>query len=351
MVVEPIARLSLEGGYDSNPLYDGGPSERSARLSPDVGLRLHSPLWDVRGTYGGEMLYFQHTAPDGVWNQRGSLAIDARPTRRTTLSAAADLAETFDPAGLAKVGVFRTGAQHALIIAGRGRFDWRAERRIDAGLTMIERTVLFEDQTGGAMHAPGVEALWRFGRRLSLGGAYAFGVFQSFWPSPLQDQTAISHGLRARVRWQATRHLSVNASAGPALWQPDTGKDSVVPEAFVETYYATRDLAFRGSLGHGLGLGATALPGLVDSAEFGVEKRIGREWFARGDGGMWRSGTVPSGSDSVTGWLVGGEAGRRFDNDVRVSLTAAHYGRLDAPVGDFNRTMMGVKVGWELRPR
>jgi hypothetical protein len=350
MVVEPIARLSLESGYDSNPLYDGGPSDRSARVSPDLGLRLRAPLWDLRGTYGGEMVYLQRAAPEGMWNHRARLALDARPTRRTTLTSAAELSQAFDPAGLARVGVFRTGRQQALLLAGRGRLDWRYDRRVDTAVTMLERTVLFDDGSGGAMHAPGVEALWRSGRRLLLGAAYGLGVFQSFEPAPREDETALSHALRARARWQATRHLSVNASAGPALWLP-AGGGSVVPEASVETVYATRGISARASVGHGLGIGATARPGLVDFAEFGAERRFGRRWFARSEGGMWRSGTAPSGGDSVTGYAVGGEAGLRFENDVRLSLTAAQYGRFDDPSGEFNRTTMGVRVGWELRPR
>jgi hypothetical protein len=83
MVVEPIARLYLEGGYDSNPLYDGGPSSRSARLSPDLGLALRAPLWDLRGTYGGEFVYVDSATTHRLWNHRAVLALDARPTRRT----------------------------------------------------------------------------------------------------------------------------------------------------------------------------------------------------------------------------------------------------------------------------
>ena len=349
-VVEPIARLSLEGGYDSNPLYDGGASSRSARISPDVGLRLHAPLWDLRGTYGGELVYLDPAAPGGIWNQRGALSLAARFTRRTTFSGAAQLSQAFDPAGLARVGVFRTGRQKALVIAGAGRLDWRADRRVDTGITYVERTVLFDDGSGGAMHAPTAEALWRFGRRLLLGGAYGFGVFQSFEPAPRRDDTALSHAVRARIRWQATRHVSLNAWGGPALWLPAEGS-SIVPEAFAEALLATRGLDVRVTVGHGLGIGATARPGLVDSLEFGAERRYGRRWFVRGDGGMWRSGTVPSGSDAVVGYAVGGEGGMRFENGVRLSLAGARYGRTDDSSGEFDRTTVGVRLGWELRLR
>ena len=349
-VVEPIARLFLEGGYDSNPLYDGGSGEGTARLSPDVGLRLHAPLWDLRGTYGGELVYLERTASGGIWNQRGALSLDARPTRRSSLSGNVQLAQAFDPAGLARVGVFRVGRQRALVVAGRARLEWRADRMMYVGGTMLERTVVFEDGSGGAMHAPGVEALWRFEHRVDFGAAYGLGVFQSFSPAQASE-TALSHAVRARARWRATRHASVNAWAGPALWLPQGASSAVVPEAFVELLLATRGLDLRMNVGHGLGIGATAHPGLVDAWEVGAERRFGRSYFARGEGGFWRSGTVPRGADAVVGYAAGSEAGIRFQDGLRLSLAAANYGRLDGAGGQFRRTTVGLRLGWELPVR
>jgi hypothetical protein len=349
VVVEPIARLSLEGGYDSNPLFDGRTAAaQSARVMPDVGLRLRSPLWDVRGTYGGELVYFTGGLSDQLWNHRASFAVDARPTRRTTLAGTLHVIQAIDPAGLARVGVFRAGGDRAFVIGGRARLEWRAGRRLDAAATFFEQTVLFEDGTGGSLHAPGAELLWRYDRRLALGAAYAAGVFRSFAPSPRADDTALSYGLRARARWQATRHLWVNGWAGPALWDPGRGGSSVVPEALVELLVATRGLDLRVTASHALGIGATAFPGLVDAFELGGERRFGRRWFARGDAGMWRSGAVPDQEGAVTGYAIGGEAGVRFENDLRLSVTAARYGRVDEPAAAFDRTTAGVRLGWEL---
>jgi hypothetical protein len=350
-VVEPIARLSLEGGYDSNPLYDDSGAARSARLSPDVGLRLRNPLLDLAATYGGELLYFSRdTASESTWNHRAAISIAARPTRRTAASGTLGFSEAVDPAALARFGVFRVGPQRAVVLAGRGRLDWRADRRIDGALTFTEQTVAFDDGTGGGMHAPGVEALWRYGRRLQLGAAYGFGVFQSFQPAPRENETALSHAIRGRLRWRATRHVSVNAYAGPALWLPK-GDSAFVPEALVEVLVATRGLDLRVSASHGLGIGASADPGLVDALEFGGERRFGRSWFVRGAGGFWRSGAAPTGADAVTGYVAGGEAGIRLENDLRLSLTAARYGRVDTTVTEFDRTTVGLRVGWELPVR
>jgi len=348
--VEPIARLSLEGGWDSNAMYDGRSADTTGRISPEAGLRLHAPLWDLKATYGGELVYFERLAPGGIWNHRGGLSLDAHPTRLTLFTGNLRLSQAFDPAGLAQAGVFRTGRQRALVVSGRARLDFLADRLVDTAATMTERSVLFQDGTGGAMHAPGVEALWRFGRRLSLGGAYAFGLFQSFERAPAPDAVATSHGIRMRARWRAERHVTVDASAGPALWLPD-GSRSIVPEALVEVLIATRGLDVRFDAGHGLGIGATARPGLVDYAEIGGERRWARRWFARGDSGLWRSGTVPSGRDAVTGYMLAGEAGAILGGNLRLSITGAHYGRTDLAAPEFRRTTVGLRLGWELPGR
>jgi hypothetical protein len=175
-------------------------------------------------------------------------------------------------------------------------------------------------------------------------------VFKSFEPAPAPDLTAYSHAVRARLRFQATRHVRVTAWAGPALWVPGGGS-SVVPEAFAELLLATRGLDLRINVEHALGIGATARPGIVDALELAAERRMGRLWFTRGSGGMWRSSTVPSGRDGVTGYAIGGEAGIRLENDFRLSLTAAQYARVDDSSRAFARTTVGIRLGWEMPSR
>lgn len=348
-VTEPIARLSLEGGYDSNALYDGRSADTVGRISPDVGLRLRAPLWDLRGTYGGEFVSYRRLGP-GTWNQRAALALDATPTARTTFAGTLRLAEAYDPASLAQAGVFRTGRQRAFVAGGRARLSWRATEVVDAGATFAEQTVVFQDGSGGAVHAPGVEVLGRVDRRLSLGASYGFGAYQSFGAGAARDELALAHALRLRARWRVERHVSVDAWAGPALWLP-AGSAAIVPEVRLEALVATRGLDLRASAGHALGLGATAQPGLVDSLELGAERRFGRSWFLRGDGGVWRSGAAPSGSDAVTGYAAAGEVGMILAGGLRLSGTAAHFARADSAADAYRRTLVGLRLGWELRPR
>lgn len=347
-VWEPIARLSLEGGYDSNVRYDGESSDRMTRVSPDAGVRLRDHLWDARLVYGADWITYERLAPDGIWNHRGRFELEATPTRRLELQASLRGAWAFDPIGLAQVGVFRAGRDSALLINGRARAEYRASRRVDVAATFRERTVLFEDETGGAMHAPGAEALWRASRRLSVGAAYGLGLFQDFAPDG--NELAFSHAARARARWRASRRLAVEAYAGPALWIATDGDMAIVPEVAVEVLGSSRAWDLRTELSHGLGIGATAQPGLVDSVELGVVRRIGHRFVLRGDGGLWRSGTIPSGGGAVTGYAVGGEAGVLVGMNLRLAAGARHLARLDDDP-ELRRTTMGLTLAWELSAR
>lgn len=353
-VMEPIARLSLEGGYDSNAFYNGSGGDRMGRISPDVGLRLRAPLWDLRAAVGGDWVYYEEFAPRGIWNQRGTLMLRARPNRRTIVDGSLRASWAYDPVGLAQAGVFRPGKQSAFLLGARARGEWKATRRLDVAATLTERAVVFEDRTGGAMHQPGIEALWAETERLSLGGSYTFGVFQDFDVG--HAGTATSHGVRARARYRLSRHLSLEAGAGPALY---VGRSTaVVPEARVELLAVSRGWDLRLTAEHGLGLGMTALPGLVSSFEFGADRTFRRRWYAHADGGVWRSGEAPSGAYSVTGYAVAGEAGALLREDLRLGLGLAHLARATAPFpGDplpasaYRRTVVGMRLTWEKRTR
>ena len=347
-VVEPIARLSLEGGYDSNVLHDGASPDRTGRISPEAGLRLRDHLWATSLEWRGDWIAYERLAPQGTWNHRGAFVLDARPTRRLQLDAVLRGAWARDEVGLAQAGVFRPGRQAALLLGGTARAEYRGSRRTDVALALTERTVRFEDLTGGAMHAARAEALWRTTHLLSLGGAYGFSVFQGF--DPVGNDLAFAHALRARSRWRPTRRLALEASAGPALW---VGRDrpALVPEAQVELQAASRAWALRATVFHGLGIGSTARPGLVDSFEFGAERRLGRRWRLRGDGGIWHSGLAPTGRDAVTGWAGSAEAGVLVGMNVRVALAAAHFARLDDGSRALRRTTLGIRLGWELPER
>lgn len=345
-VWEPIARLSVEGGYDSNVLYDGSGGDRMTRISPEVGLRLRGRRVDLRAGFGGDWVTYQELQPGGTWNHRAALELDARLTRRVALSGRLRGSYAYDPVGLALLGVFRSGSEAALVANGRFRAEWRATERVAVAALLTEETVQFADRTGGAMHGPGLEALWRSDRRIDLGAAYRLGVFQSFEAAPLADDLAFSHGVRARARWRATRRMALDAAAGPALWR-GSETTAVVPEASLHLVGSGRGWDLRAGVSRGLGLGSTARPGLVDGLEAGGLRRLGRVEL-RGEGGVWRSGTAPSGDDATTGYALVGEAALLVGGGVRLGIAGTHFARMDDPSAALRRTTLGLRLGWEL---
>lgn len=347
-VVEPIARLSVEGGYDSNALFLGQGSDRTGRISPDLGLRLHDHLWDLKAVYGGDYLVYERLQPNGIWNHRGELRLDATPTQRTTVALLAKGGYALDPIGLAQMGIFRTGKTSAWTLFGKGRVAWQALRRLELAATVNDRTVVFSDHTGGAMHAPGAEALWLVTERLAVGGAYAGGLFQGF--DPKGDTIAYSNGVRARARYAVTRLIEVDGYAGPAMWH-GPGGTAIVPEIGGELRLAGRWSDLRVSVGHALGIGSTARPALVDSAELGAVHRFGRTYDVRVDGGIWRSGNVPGGGNATLGYAAEGEAGMVVGAGVRLALALTHFARIDNLSSALDRTTVGIRLGWALPTR
>src|SRR6266542_3161293 len=118
--VEPIARLSLEGGYDSNFLYDGR---------------------------GGDVMRRDH---------------------RSTLTAEVGVIYAADPIGLARLGIFgRSDA--GLIVQGAARAAWRLDHDWRIAGTFAERVVRFD---AGAQDAYANElqavARYRWTRRLPM---------------------------------------------------------------------------------------------------------------------------------------------------------------------------------------
>ena len=351
-VMEPIARLSLEGGWDSNALYDGRSADAIGAPRPEVGLRLRAPLWDLRTTYGGELVYFERLVAGGIWNHRAGAALDARPTRRTRLAGQLRLAQAYDPSGLAQAGVFRTGRVRALVVGGAraARLPGRPTRRHGGDDERAERPVRGRDRRrdaralGRGAPARGAPALPR--------GAYGFGVYQSFERAPRRGRglrTRTRCGLRAR--WRVDRHAHGGCVGRAGALAPR--REPRDRRRRRTSRCCSRPAASTCASKRGTGSGSARR--LARGSWTGRRSRVGRRWarrwFARGDGGLWRSGTVPSGRDAVTGYMVAGEAGAILGGNLRLSITGAHLGRIDLAAAEFRRTAVGLRLGWELPGR
>lgn len=345
--VEPVARLTLEGGYDSNPLYDGRGGGGVGRASPDVGLRLRDHTWDAGLVAGGDFLEYQNRAARPVWNQRGRLTLNARPSPRSDVQADVSAVYAGDPLGLARLGIFgRTGS--ALVGTGSARAAWRLDPLWTVAGTFAEHVVRFDVGDGAASHEPGVELLRRFDRRFDVGGSYRFAYFQGLGAGA-PDATAHQAQAVARYRW--TRRSTLQAELGPAIWTAPSGGTSALPQGSLQLLTTGRWTDLRLTLRHGVGIGLLATPGLVDTVEVAATHRLGRLFEVHVEGGLWRSGDIPWGANGVLGYGVDGEVAWLIGGGVRLGLAASRFARADQAVTTFDRNTFGVRLGWELPRR
>lgn len=344
--VEPVARLSLEGGWDSNVLYDGRGGNDMGRVSPELGVHLRDHTWSLLANAGGDLLLYPQRSTSTAWNQRADATLKARLTRRLTLDADARGTYAFDPIGLARLGIFNTASGEALAAGGKLRLAWRSERAWTWAGTFEEHVVRFADATGAASHTPGVEATRRLGRRLEAGGAYRFDLFQDF----ARHDVATAHEGVAVARWRWTRRLTLEGEAGGVVWNrgPATW---VLPQAAMNLFGGWRSTDLRLTLKHGVGLGIVATPGLFDAAEAAVTWRAGRSWLLHADGGLWRSGDPPWGANAALGYGVEGEVAYRITRELRIGVAASRFARADIASTQFDRNVVGLRMTWESRHR
>ena len=107
----------------------------------------------------------------------------------------------------------------------------------------------------------------------------------------------------------------------------------------------------RFTLRHGVGLGLLAEPGLFDAAEAAATWNVTRKFRLHADGGLWRSGDIPWGANSITGYGINAEVSYLVGEGVRLGLGASRFARADAGTSVFDRDIVGLRVAWELRHR
>jgi hypothetical protein len=348
-VTAPIARLFLEGGYDSNVMFAGRGGDTSTQISPELGLRARDHTWDFKGWYAAEFAHYQRFSPSGVWSQRVVATLESRLSPRTDLDGEVRAGYARDPLGLALLGIFRTAEGNVVMGDGAVRASWRATQRIDLAGSFHERLARFGDRSGGAVHSPEMHALWRFTPRFSAGAGYRLSAFQTFLAGGGQEN-ALSQGVEGRLEYVQDRRNRFEATAGVALWTSPTTR-GIVPQLGATWLRADPLSDLRVQAWHGLALGVTAAPGLVDSVEFGGSKRFARAWRLEASGGLWRSGVAPTGAHAVLGYAAAGEGSYLFSNGVRAGLAVTRFARLDDPSPTLRRTTVGLRVGWELPER
>jgi len=348
------------------------------RVSPDLGVRLRDRTWSFGAVAGGDLLTYPGAGSPGTkWNQRGALALHSRPNEEWKIDGALSGTYAFDPVGLARVGIFLAAPGErpvgsGVVVTSALRAARRLDRDWSGALTWDSRIVYFDQipadrvgpgKDGAASYTPGVELTRRMGRNLELGGAYKFDLFQEFGSGvllqpdgtgvPTAARWASAHELQgvARLRW--TRRWTFEATAGPAVWSPPGhGAVQVVPQASLQLLGANRRVGdCRFTFRHGVGLGITATPGLFDAIEAAGTWTPTRRWALHVDGGLWRSGDIPWGANAITGYGVNGDVSDLVGSGVRVGVGGSRFARADAASSVYDRNIVGLRVGWELRHR
>lgn len=346
VVVEPVARLALEGGYDSNVRYDGKGGDQRAQVSPDLGLLLKDHTWTASGSYGADLMTYPTISPGPTVNQRGRFDLTARLSPRTHLTA--DFRATYapDPVGLARLGIVASTGS-ALVLRGDARLAWRYTPRWTLAATFRERGADLSSGGGTLMHQPGVEAAYALDPRTEVGVAYRFDVFQ---PITSGFPYSTANEVLAIARWRWTRRLTLEAEAGPAVWA-GLGTTSFVPQANVRLLAEGREGLLRVEARHGLGISTLARPSIADAFELGFAWNVVRSIQLRGDGGIWRGARLPDGSNSNLGYGVGGELVWLATRSLEMGIGASRFARVDEPSPATERNVYGLRFAWQHRNR
>jgi hypothetical protein len=337
--MEPVARLALEGGYDSNVAFDGRGSEM-ARVSPDLGLQFRDHTWTFRTVYGVDLFHYTGRTEQEVVNQRGGVELDMRLTERTELELDGLVSYAPDPIGIARLGYVVSDGD-ALLWRGDAKLSWRMTPRLTLAATYRERAARL-DGRGVALHAPGAEAGWRLDERTEVGASYRFDAFQRLGDAP---EAGNAHEALAFGRWRWTRRLRLEAEAGPALWNGREGP-AVVPVAAVSLHASGRPGDLRLSARHGVGINALARSSLTDSLEVGFAWRLARSFVLRGDGGFWHGGLLPDGDGATTGYGMSGELAWIARRGLEIGIGASRYARIDTTSTELQRNQVGLRVAW-----
>lgn len=338
--MEPVARLALEGGYDSNVAFDGRGGEM-ARVSPDLGLQFRDHTWQLRTSYGVDLFHYPSRPDEQVLNQRGAIELDSRLSRRTELSLDGLISYAPDPIGIARLGYVVSDGE-ALLWRGDAKLSWRWTPRLTVAATYRERAARLASR-GVALHAPGAEAAWRLDERTEVGTSYRFDAFQRLGEAT--EEAGNAHEALAFGRWRWTRRLRLEAEAGPALWNGREGP-AVVPVAAVALYASGRPGDLRVAARHGVGINALARSSLTDSVEVGFGWRFARNFVLRGDGGFWHGGLMPDGDGATTGYGLAGEVAWLVRRGLEIGIGASRYARIDTTSTELQRNQLGLRVGW-----
>jgi len=326
-VVEPRARVSLEGRYDDDfRLNSGGTGgQMMTKLTPRLGLDVKDPTLTLESFYAADLL-LRHGSGNLSLDHRARVSVRKLLSRRLRVEVSGGLYRVTDPTSLPRESVARA-AQPVLYGQTRVYAVGRLSRRVDlgAGYSMEGVRVLTGNSATGFVHTPFVEGWFRASRRLSLGVEYRY---QAFLYGEELDQ---AHGVGGALRYRVTRQTTATLRGGPVSYLGADGTRGLLPRVKLEVLHEIPgrfDLGF--IAGHDL-VGASGFANALwaDYAGLVVNHHFNSRLSVYGASSFFRNGRAPNegafswdgGARVSQGYALGG--GVQFKVNEYLSVQAA----------------------------
>jgi hypothetical protein len=301
-VVEPRARVSLEGRYDDDFRLNAGGTggQMMTKLTPRLGLDVKDPTLTLESFYAADLL-LRHGSGNLTLDHRAGVSVRKLLSRRLRVEVSGGLYRVTDPTSLPRESVARS-AQPVLYGRTRVYAVGRLSRRVDvgAGYAMEGVRVLEGNNPSGFVHTPFVETWLRTTRRLSVGAEYRY---QAFLYGEQVDQ---AHGVAGALRYRLTRQTTATLRAGPVSYVGADGTRGLLPRVKLEVLHEVPgrfDLGF--VAGHDL-VGASGFASSLwaDYAGLVANHHFNSRLSVYGGASVFRNGRAPN--EGAFSWGGGG---------------------------------------------
>ncbi|HYO51681.1 hypothetical protein [Archangium sp.] len=304
-VVEPRARVSLEGRYDDDfRLNDAGEAsgQLMTKVTPRLGLDMKDPTLKLESFYAADLLV-RHGSGRVSLDHRGGLSVRKLLSRRLRVEVSGSIYRVTDPASLPRDSVGRS-AEPVLYGQSRVYLSGRLSRRVDVGIGYgFEGVKVLEvGRVPGLVHTPFVEAWLRATRRLSLGVEYRY---QGFLFGESFEQ---AHGVFGALRYRLSRQTTFTARGGPVAFDGKDGTRGVIPRVKLELLHEAGPFDLGFVAGHDL-VGASGFTNVLwaDYAGLVFNRHFNHRVSLYGAASFFRNGRAP------------GEGAFTWDGSARVS--------------------------------
>jgi hypothetical protein len=335
--LQPTLRLFAEERYDDDVLLrtEAGSAggQLMTKLSPQAGVEVRDHTLTLKSWYAADFI-FRHGSGNSSLDHRGSLNVKKMFTERLSMDADLRVWRVSDPTSLPRLGMARTLSPilyGRAELAGNYRITPRWTGRV--GYRFEGARIFEEGSTGGVMHSPYVEGLYRLSRRTDVGARYRLQYFG------FGQESADSNAVLAEFRHRFSHVTTLTARGGPAYYRSRVnGATGLVPVVNVELERVHEQLELGLVLGHDL-VGASGFASALwaDYASFiggyRFQPRLRAFWAAS----VYRNGAPPNVGafgvgPSASGYALGGGVEWRINQMVSVQGTFDRLSQFGGPV-------------------